>query len=419
MPTTLNHTRNHSPRNGTRKKIIFVDDEPTILECFEILFQPMSHEWDLSFQTSGIEALALMKKKNFDVIVSDMRMPGMNGAQLLVEVVQQHPHIVRFILSGYAEQEAVAKCVGAAHQFLMKPCDLETLKSALVRVCALDVFLRNDKLKALVSKMSVLPSVPSVYFRVLKELQSPYARIEKIGEIVATDPGMTAKLLQLVNSAFFGISRRISSPTEAVQFLGLGTVRSLALSIHAFSSFEESKATAFSVQRVWNHSLQTGLGARKIAQLVNEDVQMADEAFIAGLLHDLGKMMLCSNNADEYERASDLARNQHITIGEAEQQIFGATHADIGAYLLGLWGLPVSIVEGVALHHTPGKAALRNFSPLTAVHVANVLQHETAPESKGEAPASLDADYLAGLRLQEYLPQWRAAISRISKESTG
>jgi HD-like signal output (HDOD) protein len=264
-----------------------------------------------------------------------------------------------------------------------------------------------------------LPSVPSVYFQVLKELQSPHARIDKIGEIVGTDPGMTAKLLQLVNSAFFGISRRIASPAEAVQLLGIGTVRSLALSIHAFSSFEGSKAAAFSLQRVWNHSLQTGLGARKIAQLVNEDAQMADESFITGLLHDLGKMMLCSNSPDEYQRASDLARDQHIAIGEAEQQIFGATHADIGAYLLGLWGLPVSIVEGVALHHTPAKAALHTFSPLTAVHVANVLQHECATQSKGEVPSSLDADYLAGLQLQDYLPQWRAAIGRISRESSG
>jgi putative nucleotidyltransferase with HDIG domain len=374
----------------------------------------MSHEWDLSFQTSGTEALALMKQKNFDVIVSDMRMPGMNGAQLLMEVAQQHPHIARFILSGYAEQEAVAKCVGAAHQFLTKPCEVETLKSALVRVCALDVFLRNEKLKALVSKMSVLPSMPAVYFRVLKELQSPYASIEKIGEIVATDPGMTAKLLQLVNSAFFGIPRRISSPAEAVQFLGIGTVRSLALSIHAFSSFEESKTATFCLQRVWSHSLQTGLSARKIAQLVNEDAETAEAAFIAGLLHDLGKMMLCSNSLDEYRSACDLARAQHITIGEAEQQIFGATHADIGAYLLGLWGLPVSIVEGVALHHSPAKAALRTFSPLTAVHVANVLQHECTPQSNGEAASLLDADYLAGLHLQHYLPQWRAAVAKIS-----
>src|SRR5207237_4368608 len=187
-----------------------------------------------------------------------------------------------------------------ADQFLMKPCDLQTLKTALIRVCALDVFLHNEKLKTLVSKMSVLPSVPSVYFRVLKELQSPLATTERVGEIVATDPAMAAKLLQLVNSAFFGVARKISNPAEAVQLLGISTVRSLALSMHAFSSFEQSNRSTFPVQRVWNHSLLTGLAAKKIVQMVNGEAEMADEAFMAGLLHDLGKLMLSSNSPNEY-----------------------------------------------------------------------------------------------------------------------
>src|ERR1043166_167647 len=151
----------------------------------------MGSEWELFFVNSGPAALTLMEKNTFDVVVSDMRMPGMNGAELLSEVMQRYPQTVRFILSGFAEQQTVVECVGAAHQFLMKPCDWKTLKAALTRVCALDVFLRNDRLKALVSKLSVLPSIPSVYFRVLKELQSPHANIGTIGEIVATDPAMT------------------------------------------------------------------------------------------------------------------------------------------------------------------------------------------------------------------------------------
>lgn len=403
--------------NKAKKRILFVDDEPAILECFEILFQPMSEEWEISFLSSAAEALRLMEKSAFDVVVSDMRMPGMTGAQLLSEVMQRYPQTVRFILSGYAEQEAVAKCVGAAHQFLMKPCDLQTLKSALMRVCALDVFLRNEKLKALVSKMSVLPSVPSVYFRVLKELQSSSASIEKIGEIVATDPGMAAKLLQLVNSAFFGISRSISSPAEAVQLLGIATVRSLALSLHAFSVFEQSKVTGFSLQRVWNHSVVTGLGAKKIAQMVSREAQMAEEAFIAGLLHDLGKLMLAYNRPGQYQQATELAQRGGKTMEEAELEIFSATHADIGAYLLGLWGLPVSIVEGVALHHTPLKGVTRCFSPLTAVHVANVLQHECDREEGDATPSLLNEDYLAELNLKDEVPAWREAVAEIGQQS--
>ncbi len=407
-----------SGMNGkAKKRIMFVDDESALLECFEILLQPMEDEWEVSFRNSGAEALALMEKSRFDVIVSDMRMPGMNGAQLLSEVMERHPQTARIILSGYAEQENVAKCVGAAHQFLMKPCDLETLKSALLGVCALDVFLRNEKLKALVANMTVLPSVPSVYFRVLKELQSPMARLETIAEIVSTDPGMTAKLLQLVNSAFFGISRSISNPAEAVQLLGIATVRSLALSIHAFGVFEQPKAASFSLARVWNHSLGTGLAAKTIAQIASGEAHLADETFISGLLHDLGKLMLSSNRASEYQQAADLARQRNLTICEAEQEIFGATHADIGAYLLGLWGLPVPIVEGVALHHTPLKSVTRTFSPLTAVHVANVLQHESNPQPEEAVLSKLDENYLAELGLKDELPKWRTALAEMTPQT--
>src|ERR1041385_3590868 len=196
-----------SPATSSKKRILFVDDELPILDLFSMMFRKDVTDWDIALSRSGAEALALMDRQPFEVVVSDMRMPGMNGAQLLSEVMQRHPKTARLILSGYAEQEAVAQCVGAAHQFLMKPCDLATLQTTLKRVCALDVFLSNDNLKSLVAKMAVVPSVPSVYYRVLKELQSPSASADSIGEIVALDPGITAKLLQKVNSALIGFSR--------------------------------------------------------------------------------------------------------------------------------------------------------------------------------------------------------------------
>jgi len=331
--------------------------------------------------------------------------------------MRRHPQMVRLILSGYAEQESIAKGLGAIHQVLMKPCDLQTLKSTLTRVCGLDAFLRNEKARALVASMSVLPSVPSVYFRVVKELQSSDASIDKIGEIIATDPGMTAKMLQLVNSAFFGVSRSISSPAEAVQLLGVNIVRSLALSIHAFTAFEQHKSAVFALQQFWNHSLLTGLIAQKIVHAAGQPSKIAEDAFIAGLLHDLGKLMLSVNRPREYREAVTLARKRQITIGDAEGETFGATHADVGAYLLGLWGLPAPIVEGVAFHHTPRNSPTRGFSPLTAVHVANVLQHKTQPDPGGSVPSTLDEQYLAELGLTEQVDPWRIAVAEIGAQA--
>ena len=400
-----------------KKRILFVDDELPILDLFSMMFRKVATDWDVALSRSGAEALALMDQQPFEVVVSDMRMPGMNGAQFLSKVMQRHPKTARLILSGYAEQEAVAKCIGAAHQFLMKPCDLATLQTTLKRVCSLDVFLRNDTLKALVVKMTVVPSVPSVYYRVLKELQSPNASAESIGEIVALDPGMTAKLLQLVNSAFFGFSRKVCNPSEAVQMLGIATVRSLAVSIHAFSCFEQSKVAFFSIGQMWNHSLHTGLYAQKIAQSARMGRPTTEEAFIAGLLHDLGKLMMCANMPDRYQQAQALAREKQITIRDAEQQVFGATHADVGAYLLGLWGLPVPIVEAVALHHQPLKAISRSFTPLVAVHVANVLDHEYTGEDGGAIASGLDQEFLKQVGVLDQVDDWRTQLAPQPKES--
>ena len=394
-----------------KKRILFVDDDPSILEAFRFMFEAMKTEWNIFFANGGPAALDLMKDHPFDVIVTDMRMPGMNGVQLLTEVMQRYPRTARFIISGYADQEQVARSIGTAHQFLTKPCDLAVLRSTLTRVCALDVFLRNETLKALVAKMTVLPSVPKLYFRMLEELQSPDASIDRIAQCVSADPTMTAKLLQLVNSAFFGFARRVSHPAEAIQLLGIANVRSLALLIHAFSCYDRSKTDGLPLERLWNHSLATGMLARAVSEGESQDATDADEAFIAGLLHDLGKLMLVSNMPAEYRRCLTLSKEKNLPISEAETRVFGATHADVGGYLLGLWGLPATIVEAVALHHTPQKSPTQHFCPLTAVHVANVLEHQSGTVAGETNGAEFDHVYLTQIGLQDRIPQWQNTAS--------
>ncbi|HEY0455759.1 MAG TPA: response regulator [Verrucomicrobiae bacterium] len=399
--------------------ILFVDDEPTMLEVYRLVFKSLDENWDLQFAGGAQEALALMAKMPFHVIVSDMRMPGMNGAQLLTEVLRLYPRTARIILSGFAEQESVAKCVGAAHQFLLKPCDVMTLRSTLTRVMALDQLLDGDHLKVLVSRMGALPSLPSLYFRIIQELQSPSASLERLGNIVAQDPAMTAKVLQLVNSAFFGFPQKISNPAEAINFLGVNTVRSLALCIHAFSCFDQAKIPEFSFERVWNHSLRVGTFAKKIAQSEAAGQVMLDETFIAGLLHDLGKLMLATHMGLEYKQAMALRKERNIPICQAEQEVFGATHAHVGAYLLGLWGLPAPVVEAVALHHQPGLRFDQNFSPLIAVHAADALDHECSAEMEAESKTPLDVKFLADVGLADRIDDWRASFQEINQSPVG
>jgi putative nucleotidyltransferase with HDIG domain len=224
---------------------------------------------------------------------------------------------------------------------------------------------------------------------------------------MSRDISMTAKLLQLVNSAFFGLRRHVSSPGEAVKLLGLDTMKALVLSVQIFSHFDHQQKGAFSLDVLWQHSLATSTCAKRIAQEQQSDKHVVDHAFMAGLLHDVGKLVLAANLPELYSAALVQAQTQGTTMWEAERALLGTTHAEVGAYLLGLWGLPDPIVEALAFHHCPSACPDQRFSPLTAVHIANALVATEDSTEAGGTPAALDSAYVAQLGLSERLPTWR------------
>ncbi|HUJ68419.1 MAG TPA: response regulator [Syntrophorhabdales bacterium] len=359
-----------------KKHILFVDDEPMILEAMQRMLRDKRNEWDMSFATTGQEALELLGKGRVDVLVSDMRMPGMNGAELLNEVKNRFPGVIRIILSGQADQDAVMKLVLPAHQYLSKPCDPQTIKLSIERELQLNDLLTNDCIRRVISGMDTLPSSPALYVKVMEELSAPDPSINAIAEIVSKDVGMTAKLLQLVNSAFFALPQRVSNLMQAVSLLGLDTIKTLVLSIHIFSQFDQGKLSALNIAEVWHHSLMIGLFAKTISRLENQSQVQVDDALMAGLLHDAGKLVLAANFPKEYIDITSLMEKEGLTASEAEGRVLsGPTHAEIGAYLMGLWGLPRSIVEAIALHHRPQAEIMQGFDVRVAVYAANLLEH--------------------------------------------
>jgi HD-like signal output (HDOD) protein len=368
----------------------------------------MRNDWDVEFVDSGAKALERMAQAPFDVVVSDMRMPGMNGAELLKEVMLRHPRTVRLILSGHADQELILKCVGSTHQYLSKPCEVEALIATVSRAISSEGSLENEKLMALVGQVDQLPSLPSIYAEITRCLQSPDVSMEDIGAIVAKDIAMTAKVLKLVNSAFFGLGRKISNPTDAVSYLGTELLKSLVLSVNVFGQFESAQVKGFSHEALWAHSVQTGNAAKAIAKAQRAAPQVVNESFVAGMLHDSGKLVLASNFPDRYTRVLELVQEGRCSLCDAEREVFGCTHASVGGYLLGLWGLPVPVVEAIALHHSPASSAARTFGALTATHTANALVHQMAsPETSGPI---VDLDYLNTLGLGAHLPVWEDAV---------
>ena len=388
------------------KSVLFVDDEPNILSGLKRMLRSMRKEMDFYFAEGGVQALEIIKEKDIDVIVSDMRMPGMDGAALLMTVQEQYSHIIRIMLTGQADDESVLRTVGVVHQFLAKPSDPKTLKEVLTRACALHELMVNKHLKGLVSKLGSLPSLPAVYNQLREALKDPECLINDIAKIIEQDMAMSAKVLQLVNSAFFGLFKTIDSPAHAVNLLGLDTIKALVLGVGVFSEIKPDNHKSFSAVALWSHSVTTAAFAKKIAQAETGEKEIIDNSFIAGIIHDIGKLLLFSHVRPQFIEAVEIAVETGLPLVQCEQAIFSANHCDIGGYLIGLWGLPGQVIEAITFHHRLGRYPGSAFSPAIAVHAADVIYYKLHPGQSIGAVPELDEKSLNLAGLGGKLEKW-------------
>jgi HD-like signal output (HDOD) protein len=253
----------------------------------------------------------------------------------------------------------------------------------------------------------MVPALPMLYRQLTRELEAEVPSMRTLSAIIAKDLGMTAKMLQIANSTSVGGGDRVSTAEQAVNLLGLEAIQSMVRTGEGYSVMAEASGTSLDADQLWAESLETGALARAIAQAEQAPPQTVDQAGTAGLLHEIGALILAGHASERYTQARDLSRDGQSPLWQAEQQVFGCTHAEVGAYLLGLWGIAEPIVEAVAYQYKPARHAVASFCPLTAVHVAGHLQGESAPRRRGGAPAQLDGAYLDRLGLTDRLPAWR------------
>lgn len=397
-----------------KPRILFVDDEPDVLAGLRLRLRPRRAQWDMCFAQSGREALGLLAKEPCCIVVSDLRMPEMDGAALMQEVRRLHPHTARVMLSGHGEERLVVRAMAASHDFLPKPSPPGALESTLERICALQAVLDDPTVREAVGRIASLPPQLAVYERVLEVVTSEGSSPEAVAEVLQKDVSLCAHLLHIVNSAYFRRSRPIIKLEEAVVYLGMNAVRQLVLVAEVYrETTSRASVLGSRVASLQEHCLAT---ARLASSLVSGNANK-EQAFVAALLHDLGKIVI-----DAYlpERAEAIFQRMHDS-GEAmctcERMLYGVTHAEVGGYLLGLWQLPFPVVEAVANHHHPGAVTVTELGVVLAVHVADYLMHEREARAAGvpaERYAELDVRLLGQLGLEGQLDSWRALAERLA-----
>lgn len=380
------------------RRVLFVDDESNILDGLRRMLRPYRSEWDMRFANSGSDALKAMAQEPVDVLVTDMRMPGMDGDELLAVVRERYPLMVRMVLTGQCNRGAMLRLARLAHRVFTKPCDPDALKVAVRRACSLQDLLHSSSLAGLVGRLGSLPTPPALYTEILAELEREDGSIIEVGNLIARDVGTAAKLMQMANSSLLGLRQPTTSPVQAVQVLGAETTKSLILVSEVLTRYNPAALHPFSIDDLWSHSQQAAGLAAAIAAAEAGKAQAGD-ARLAGLLHDVGRLTLATQQPAEYREVLRLTRDEQLTVVEAERSVFGASHPEVGAYLLGLWGLPNVLVEAVAWHHNPSGCPVEGFSPLTAVHAAEAI---LAPVEGGPE----DMVHLDRLQIRDRFLHW-------------
>lgn len=370
-----------------RLDILFVDDEERILDGLRRQLRSHRATWEIRYALSGAEALRTLAQRPADVVISDMRMPGMSGGQLLRQVQREYPQTTRIILSGQTDQSDLIRDLTFIHQYLQKPCEASRLCNAIERTCKLSRQLQQSNLRLAANRITALPPSSHQFQALVTELSKDDANIQSVAILVAADPALTAKLMQLVNSAFFGMPRRINGVKDAIILLGLKTLRSIVIASQMFDAVNVSVEASLEisiaeqqtrVEAIWRESVAIGEIAAGLAAADGAEDADQQAARLAGLLSLIGRAILLTGMPGDYAKIISTPHDGSITLAQREAEQFHASQDDVTAYSMGLWAFSDELVAAAANQSSPSRLPqMRPHHPAGYLHLARALHPRT------------------------------------------
>jgi HD-like signal output (HDOD) protein len=386
------------------RTLYIVDDQVSVLVSAALILRTINRDWEVRQFTDPREALAAVKDRAPDLVLSDERMPDMAGSQLLENVRAISPTTVRVIMSGCVPLDHL-KVITSAHQFLAKPFEVARLRELVKRSLAARDRLVDPGLQKVLAALRSLPSLPQVHQALLRELKDDRTATTAIARLVAEDPGLSSKVLHLANSPLFGRGCLVSSPVDAVRCLGTEFLAAIVLSQSLFRRYETLKRPELDPPRVWSHCWAAALLAKHFCREQRLAAAAGEAALLAGLLHEIGRFVLLDNFPDQFRAAYRRAGRSASPLATCLKEELQASPAQIGACLLELWGLPDTIVAAVEAVDTPAADPADGFTVNSALYIADHIAHERFPP---DALPVMDwnTDYLRSLGCVDQIPVW-------------
>ncbi len=392
-------------------RVLFVDDDRRVLSGLKRSLRHKRDEWEMEFFGSAIDALEAISDNPCDVVVTDIRMPGMDGVELIERVNQQYPDIIRIMLSGESDDEKFVKSANLAHYCLSKPTDADTISEVITRLLTVRDKVNNSRMSLLMSLKSI-PSLPTLYTQLVMEINSEKNTSNSIAAIIEKDIGMTAKVLKLVNSSFYGMRNKVHSVAFAISLLGSNTLKSFVLFYKLNNAYESLRMKNLNVNQLWKISEQISLLAAAIANSEHASKKIIDDVMVSGLLQSLGILVLANHAPRSYEKIlRDISDNDGFLV-EAERRVLGMSHLEAASYVLEIWGLPESVYRSVEQCHSPSQYESGEIGIVTYLYASIYLISQNT-DSILYNNLQLEEAYLEGLGLLDKLPEWNEICKEI------
>ncbi|NLW83902.1 MAG: HDOD domain-containing protein [Phycisphaerae bacterium] len=392
-------------------RIVFVDDDPQVLEGLRRMLFGRRDVWQMRFFTDPQAALAGLEQEAAELVISDLQMPGMDGVAFLEQVRQRSCETIRYVLTGVLDHPLLGHAMRCAHQVIAKPCRPNILCEVIERAAAIKARLSEIKKTTLFSDLNDLPVMPDTHRKVLDVLASPNASPRRLGQLVAEDMGMSARIVRLANTPWFGRSGHFHDPVQAVLFLGVKTVEAVVLTEGIFSHLSPELVQTFGIGGLQAHCLRVGLLARTICLDLEFSAEQTEASSTAGILHDAGKIVLLLKAQEMFGQAIQQSRIEGLPLYEVERQLLGISHAELVGAMLQLWAMPAEIIEATACHHRPSEAASRLGSSSSAtladiICLADVIDHCLCSSGVDGVTPAFDYQRLGQLGLDEVVAEW-------------
>jgi len=269
-----------------------------------------------------------------------------------------------------------------------------------------------------VAGLRSIPSLPQVHQSLLRKLEDDPTANAAVARLVADDPGLSLKVLHLANSPLFGRGRAATNPVDAVMSLGMDVIAAIVLSQSIFQQYESYESPEMDLQQVWKHSWETARLAQHICGDKGLPLKTGEEAFMGGLMHEIGRFLLVDNFPDQFKAACDRARNRRLPLVASLREEFRASPSQVGAFVLELWGLPGSVIDAIEALDHPKINRENSFDMKAALYIADYITSSKYPVDSFVVE-DWSMDYLRSIDCTDRIPAWESFLLQATDKPTG